>query len=60
MFQLQYGEGATLPFVQLGSIEINEELLLLLTGHGDGSKMVQKARVYNVMNASHEMQIVST
>ena len=45
-FQLQYGEGATLPFVQLSNVEINEKWLLMLTDHDDGSKIVWKARLY--------------
>ena len=46
-FQLQYGEGAaTLPFVQLSNVEINEKWLLMLTDHDDGSKIVRKGRLY--------------
>ena len=45
-FQLQYGEAATLPFVQLSNVEINEKWLLMLTDHDDGSIIVRKARLY--------------
>ena len=41
--QLQYGGESTLPFVQVSSVGIDREWLLLLTDHDDGSKMVYKA-----------------
>jgi len=44
VFQLQYGQPVTLPFVHVNNIGVNDEWLLL-TDHDDGSKVVRKAKV---------------
>lgn len=52
VFQLEYGETATLPFVQASSVGITDKWLLL-TEHDDGRMMVRKAKMYP--EASHAM-----
>ena len=45
VFQLQYGETVTLPFVQAVNLGIDE--CFLLTDLSDGGKMIHKAKVYS-------------
>jgi len=44
VFQLQYGQLVTLPFVHASNVGVTDKCLLL-TDHDDGSKMVRKANL---------------
>jgi len=44
VFQLQYGQPVTLPFVQAGNVGVTDKWLLL-TDHDDGNKTVNKAKI---------------
>jgi len=44
VFQLQYGEPVTFPFVHASNVGVTDKWLLL-TDHDDGSKVVHKAKL---------------